>query len=223
MTDGGAHVATEAADAAADAAGSLFHAPAFLEQFVVQMLVPFSVVYLVLAHSWEAANVLSVPRPFHAALAAIFATAQLLSMAPIAVLIAWTLRGAATSDTDASTAVLRTDVVALAAVMTMHRLAISIKYAFQPAAVYARRMSEWVSYQERLDDQLFASWFKLSSETIAREVVAAQRSLDADEAVAAHTLPPKAFARLRASVIEETRLRPHLELEFLVRDACQVP
>ena len=195
---GAVHVATEAADAAADAAGSLFHAPAFLEQFVVQMLVPFSVVYLVLAHSWEAAaNVLSVPRPFHAALAAIFATAQLLSMAPIAVLIAWTLRGAATSDTDASTAVLRTDVVALAAVMTMHRLAISIKYAFQPAAVYTRRMSEWVSYQERLDDQLFASWFKLSSETIAREVVAAQRSLDADEAVAAHTLPR---ARVRPSL-----------------------
>jgi hypothetical protein len=191
---------------AADAVGSLFHASQFLEQMAVQALVPLSVVYLVIAHSFAAAaNVLSVPRPFHCGFAAIFAFAQLISMMPLAVLVGWAMRGPTNVSQDASSAVLRADVVAIAAIFLMHRLAISIKYAFQPRAVYARRMRRWVTYQERLDDQLFASWFKLTRPTIEREVKAATAALTEDEATAAFGLAPASLARLRASLHAEAR------------------
>ena len=194
------------ATAAADAVGSLFHVGQFLEQMAVQMLVPLSVGYLLIAHSFAAAaNVLSVPRPFHCGFAAIFAFAQLISMMPLAVLVGWSLRGPANLDQDAASAVLRADVVAIAAIFLMHRLAISIKYAFQPRAVYARRMAQWVTYQERLDDQLFASWFKLTRPTIEREVKAATAALTEDEATASFGLAPAALARLRASLHAEAR------------------
>ena len=191
---------------ASDAIGSLFHLSQFLEQFMVQALVPLSVLYLVIAHSCAAAaNVLSVPRPFHGGFAAIFATAQLISMMPIAVLVCWCMRGPANAEGDAGTAVLRVDVIAIAAIFVMHRLAICIKYAFQPRAVYARRMALWVTYQERLDDQLFASWFKLTKPTIEREVKAAVATLTEDEASAAFELPPASLARLRAGMHADAR------------------
>lgn len=195
-----------AADEAADAEGSLFHTSQFIEQFIVQMLVPLSGIYLVLGYSWgAAANVFSVPRPFSIPVAMIFFTAQLISMAPIAVLVGWTLRSTLDNGNDVVTACLRADVIALAATMTMHRLAISIKYAFQPTAVYAQRMSKWTTFQERLDDQLFASWFKLTRETIEREVGAALRALDDEEAMAVHALTPDAFERLHASLHPDAR------------------
>ena len=104
--------------------------------------------------------------------------------------------GASTS----ATAVLRVDVLVTAAMFTMHRLAICIKYAFQPSSVYGKRMREWVSMQDRLDDQLFSAWFVLTPSTIDREVRAALRSLDEDEAGATYALSAEAFSRLRASL-----------------------
>jgi hypothetical protein len=193
--------------AAADAAGRLFHTWQFLEQFLVQLLVPLSVLYLVLAHSCSAAaNVMSVPRPFSCVFSIIFATAQAISMLPLLVLVAWVLRGPlALDESDAATAVLRMDVTATAAVLIMHRLAIAIKYAFQATAVYGRRMNAWVTYQERLDDQLFASWFKLTSATIEREVGAAEKTLDEDYASAAFHMEAEALATLGGMLHEEAR------------------
>ena len=209
LPSGASRSASADADAdrdAADAAGALFHADQFIEQLLVQLLVPISVLYLVIAHSCSAAaNVLSVPRPFECIFAVIFALAQLISMMPITVLVAWCMRGPADLDQDAGTAVLRVDMVAIAAILMMHRLAIAIKYAFQPRALYARRMSQWVTHQERLDDQLFASWFKLTRVTIEREVVAAAATLAEDEAAAAFDLPFASFARLRDSLHEEAQ------------------
>ena len=177
-----------------DAAGTKFHVGQFVEQFFVQTLVPLSVLYLLIArNSAAAANVLSVPRPFNCGFAVIFASAQLISMMPIAVLISWYMRGPTADELDGATAVLRIDVVAVVAILVMHRLAISIKYAFQPRALYGRRMSRWVTYQERLDDQLFASWFKLTRVTIEREMRAAVETLADDEAVAAFSLPRAQF------------------------------
>ena len=190
-----------------DAAGSLFHMSQFIEQFMVQMLVPLSVLYLLIAHNFAAAaNVLSVPRPFNCTFAVIFASAQLISMMPIAVIITWCMRGPMNEDEDGNTAVLRIDVIAIIAIYTMHRLAISIKYAFQPKEMYARRMSLWVTYQERLDDQLFASWFKLTRVTIEREVRAAVDTLAEDEASAAFTLPREFLLQLRMGLHTEAQV-----------------
>ena len=201
-------IKAEEADAAiADAAGTLFHLPQFVEQFVVQALVPLSIIYLVIAHSWAAAaNVLSVPRPFSCVFAVIFLLAQLISMMPIVVFLSWILRGNSDGVNDASTSVLRVDIVAVAAAFVMHRLAISIKYAYQPTSLYTRRMTAWVTYQERLDDQLFASWFKLSRATIEREVSAALETIEDEDASASYSLSPETFARLRAGVNKEARV-----------------
>ena len=201
-------IKVEEADAAiADAAGTLFHLPQFVEQFVVQALVPLSIIYLVIAHSWAAAaNVLSVPRPFSCVFAVIFLLAQLISMMPIVVFLSWILRGNSDGVNDASTSVLRVDIVAVAAAFVMHRLAISIKYAYQPTSLYTRRMTAWVTYQERLDDQLFASWFKLSRATIEREVSAALETIEDEDASASYSLSPETFARLRAGVNKEARV-----------------
>ena len=190
---------------AADAAGSLFHTSPFLEQLLVQLLVPVTVIYLLIAHGTaSAANVLSFPRPFSCVFALIFATAQLVSALPLAILCAWTLRGAAGNAANtSSTAILRCEIVSMSAVLLMHRLAIAIKYAFQPTALYARRMSVWVTYQERLDDQLFASWFTLSQATIDREVAAAVAAVGEAEAQAAYTLLPNSLSSLRAGLHEE--------------------
>jgi len=189
--------------ASSDASGSLFHIPQFIEQFLVQLLVPLSVVYLVVGYGYAAAaNVLSVPRPFSCTFAFIFATAQLISMMPLLVLVAWVLRGSeSNSDNfDAATAVLRVDVAAICATLVMHRLAISIKYAFQPRATYARRMRFWVTYQERLDDQLFASWFSLTRATIEREVSAALKMLDEGESSATLEISRVSLDRLRGAI-----------------------
>jgi len=201
-------IKAEEADAAiADAAGTLFHLPQFVEQFVVQALVPLSIIYLVIAHSWAAAaNVLSVPRPFSCVFAVIFLLAQLISMMPIVVFLSWILRGNSDGVNDASTSVLRVDIVAVAAAFVMHRLAISIKYAYQPTSLYTRRMTAWVTYQERLDDQLFASWFKLSRATIEREVSAALETIEDEDASASYSLSPDTFSRLRAGVNKEARV-----------------
>ena len=200
-------IKAEEADAAlADAAGILFHFPQFIEQFVVQALVPLSIIYLILAHSTAAAaNVLSVPRPFSCIFAVIFLLAQLISMMPVVVLLSWVLRGNSEGISDASTSVLRIDVVAVAAAFVMHRLAISIKYAYQPKSIYERRMTEWVTYQERLDDQLFASWFKLSRATIEREVAAALTTLE-EESTSTYSISQDSFTRLRAGVHKEARV-----------------
>lgn len=195
-----------AAAAAEDAAGTRFHLFQFLEQFWVQLLVPLSVPYLLIAHSCSAAaNVLSVPRPFNCVFALIFFFAQTISMMPLVVLLAWALRGPAVDGTDAAAAVLRVDVVAVAATLLMHRLAIAIKYAYQPHSVYRRRMTSWVTYQERLDDQLFASWFKLTPETIEREVQASVKSLEEGDAGCAIELSRASFSRLRGGVHEGAR------------------
>jgi hypothetical protein len=201
-------IKAEEADAAiADAAGTLFHFPQFVEQFIVQALVPLSIIYLVIAHSWAAAaNVLSVPRPFSCIFAVIFFFAQLISMMPIVVFISWILRGNSDGINDASTSVLRVDIVAVAAAFVMHRLAISIKYAYQPMSIYERRMSAWVTYQERLDDQLFASWFKLSRATIEREVKAALDTIEEEDASSSYSLSQETFSRLRAGVNKEARV-----------------
>jgi len=191
----------EADRAIAEAAGSTFHLLQFLEQLGVQTTLPFSALYLVAARSVAAAaNVLSVPRPMGCVVAIIFGLAQIMLTTPLVVFAAWSTPDAPAGESTAATAVLRADVLVVSAMFAMHRLAICIKYAFQPSSIYAKRMREWVSMQDRLDDQLFSAWFVLAPSTIDREVRAALRSLDDDEVGATFALSAEAFSRLRASL-----------------------
>lgn len=190
----------------ADAVGMRLHLGQFAEQMLVQMLLPLSVLYLVPAHSVAAAaNVMSVPRPFTCIAALIFGIAQVFLTTPLVVFVAWSLPGALDGASPATAAVLRADVIVVAAGFIMHRLAISIKYGFQSRAVYAGRMSRWATMQDRLDDQLFASWFVLSRDTIAREIRTAMTLLDDDEGDTAFTPAPEAFALLRSSLHSDAR------------------
>lgn len=195
----------DANDAAlADAAGTLFHTQQFIEQLFVQSLLPFSALYLIAMRSTAAAaNVLSIPRPIGCIVSMIFGFSQIMLTTPLVVFVAWSLPDAITAS-ESSVAVLRIDVIVTAAMFTMHRLAISIKYGFQSKTIYARRMREWVSMQERLDDQLFSAWFKLSASTINRETRAALSVIDDDEHTS-FSISEEAFSRLRASLHEDAR------------------
>ena len=214
---------TDEADLAiAEAIGSRFHVGQFGEQMLVQMLLPLSVIYLVFARSLAAAaNVMSIPRPFTVIAALIFGVAQFFLTTPLVVLVAWSLPDVFDYATPSTIAVLRIDVIVVAAGFVMHRLAISIKYGFQSQTVYTKRMSVWASMQDRLDDQLFASWFILSRPTITREMLTALSSIDEDEGAAAYSLPAAEFVRLRASCHADAH--PELDTCAVFRGCHTVP
>lgn len=189
----------------ADAAGARFHAAQFLEQLPVQLFLPLSILYLLPARGLGAtANVLGLPLPFRGTSAPVVLLFTAATAAPLAVITAWTARGwVGTSTDETANAVLRIDVVAVVVTLCAHRLAVAFKYAFTPEHTYAQRMRDWVPSTERAASQLVSTWFNLTPDAVAREMAAAVHGLDEDEATAAFSLSPDAFAHLRASLCGE--------------------
>jgi len=186
----------------ADAAGARFHAAQFLEQLPVQLLLPLSVLYVLPARGLgAAANVIGLPLPFRGPAILLVLVFTAATSAPLAVIAAWAARGwVGASTDDAATAVLRIDVVAVVVTLCTHRLAVAFKYAFTPEHTYAQRMRDWAPSTERAGSQLVSTWFTLTPDAVAREMAAAVDGLDEDEATAAFSLSPSAFAHLRMSL-----------------------
>jgi len=149
--------------------GTRFSLHQFLQQLVIQLLYPISLVPAALFISpGYALNMLGLGSPIKP-LSLIPATLFLaFNLCPFVVLPAFALSTQNAHGWVAAT--IRSDALHVLIATLCLRLTISMKYAFLPTAAYARRLRCHAPTSELAAEQLVTGWFRIDQATITREV-----------------------------------------------------